>query len=287
MSAISKLKTIAGKLPMARTIYKVVMQRSIGSRETYTQDFVEFVAQRRGIGEDAARQLITSAQQQFSGGWGGDEYRKFSDQALETFRPIFDDTTDPEVIATYKFHGPFDFLRMLGYAIPKPDEVEAIVGRLAGKGSIELVDYGCGLAHRTLAIARLLKARGCEVKLNLVDIRKDLHGAFLEFLCKKYGIDHHFIEVSSETLYPELPPHDYCDNVSVLEHIREPVRVIDNTHRALKPGGLFLAYVADQEREMMHISPDLSAVRARLKELGYIQLAKVQGVPLFQKPAPS
>ena len=121
----------------------------------------------------------------------------------------------------------------------------------------------------------------------IFDIRKDLHGAFLEFLCKKHGVAHEFIEVSPENLYPDLPNHDYCDNVSVLEHIREPVVVIDKTDLALKPGGLFLAYVADQEEEMMHISPDLSAVRTRMKQLGYAQIAKVQGVPLFQKPAAS
>jgi SAM-dependent methyltransferase len=287
MSAISKLKTIAGKAPMVRTIFNVVMQRSVGSRQTYAEDFVEFVAARRGIGPEQARALVQHAQKQFSGGWSGDEYRRFSDQALETFKPLYDDTTDAEVIATYKFHGPLDFLRMLGYAIPKPKEIEAIVGRLAGKDSVELVDYGCGLAHRSLAISRQLKERGCKVKLNLVDIRKDLHGAFLEFLCKKYGIPCEFIEVSPENLYPDLPSHDYCDNVSVLEHVREPVLVIDKTDRALKPGGLFLAYTADQEEEMMHISPDLSAVRARMNELGYTQLTKVQGVPLFQKPLAS
>jgi len=285
MSAITKLKTIAAKAPMARTIYNIVMQRSVGSRETYGEDFVQFVAARRGLGPEQARSLVTRAQKQFSGGWSGDEYRRFSDQALETFKPLYDDTTDREVIATYKFHGPLDFLRMLGYAIPKPKEIEAVVGRLAGKDTVELVDYGCGLAHRSLAISRQLKARGCKVKLNLVDIRKELHGAFLEFLCQKYDIAHEFIEVSPENLYPDLPSHDYCDNVSVLEHIREPVVVIDKTHKAMKPGGLFLAYVADQEEEMMHISPDLSTARTRMNELGYKQVAKVQGVPLFQKAA--
>jgi SAM-dependent methyltransferase len=287
MSAITKLKTIAGKAPMVRTIYNVVMQRSVGSRETYAEDFIEFVAARRGIAPHKARDLVSHAQKQFSGGWSGDEYRQFSEQALETFKPLYDDTTDREVILTYKFHGPLDFLRMLGYAVPKPKEIDEVVSRLASKGAVELVDYGCGLAHRTLAISRQLKALGCSVKLNLVDIRKELHGAFLEFLCQKHGIAHEFIEVSPEQLYPSLPTHDYCDNVSVLEHIREPVVVIDNIDRALKPGGLFLAYVADQEEEMMHISPDLSSARRRMKELGYTQIAKVQGVPLFQKPAAS
>ena len=287
MSAITKLKSLAGKAPIVRKVYNVVMKRSIGSRATYHPEFIEFVAERRGMSIDKARASVEAAKKQFDGGWSGDAYRTFTEQALETFRPLYDDSTDSEVIATYKLHGPNDFLRMLGYAVPSPSEIEEIVGRLRSSSPVEIVDYGCGLAHRSIAISRELQAKGVKVRLNLVDIRKELHGAFLEFLCKKFQIDHQFIEVSPETLYPELPPHDYCDNVSVLEHVRDPVRVIDNTHRALRAGGLFLAYVADQEEEMMHISPDLSAARSRLKELGYARIARVQGVPLFQKPASS
>jgi SAM-dependent methyltransferase len=282
MSAISKLKTIAGKAPLVRGVYKA-MTYGIGPQQTYREEFVEFVAERRGISEERARKMVEAAQKQFAGGWGGDAYRKFSDQALETFRPIYDDSTDSEVVATYRFHAPLDFLRMLGYVVPKRKHLDEIVSRLSSKQTVDLVDYGCGLSHRSLAIARHLKASGVKVKLNLVDIKKELHGAFLDFLCKKHGIEREFIEVSPENLYPELPAHDYCDNVSVLEHVRDPIRVVDNTHRALKPGGLFLAYVADQEEEMMHISPDLSGVRLRMKELGFTQIAKVQGVPLFQK----
>jgi SAM-dependent methyltransferase len=287
VSAITKLKSLAGRTLLVRTLYNVVMKRSVGSRATYQAEFIEFVAERRGISIERARSMIEQAQRQFDGGWSGDAYRRFTDKALETFKPLFDDTTDTEVIATYKLHAPNDFLRMLGYAVPRASEIEEVVGRLRGKSQVDIVDYGCGLAHRSIAISRQLQQSGTKVKLYLVDIRKELHVAFLEFLCKKFGIDYEFLDVTPENLYPELPGHDYCDNVSVLEHVREPLRVIDNTHRALRPGGLFLAYVADQEEEMMHISPDLSATRRRLRELNYAQLAKVQGVPLFQKPAAS
>lgn len=282
MSAISKLKTIAGKAPMVRTLYKAFTY-GIGPQQTYESDFIEFVAERRGIRVERARAMVETAQQQFAGGWGGDAYRKFSDQALETFRPVYDDSTDAELIATYKFHAPLDFLRMLGYVVPTRKHLAEIIDRLSSKPVVDIVDYGCGLSHRVLAIARHLTASGVKVKVNLVDIRKELHGNFLDFLYKKYGIAHEFIEVEPNNLYPELPPHDYCDNVSVLEHVREPLRVVDNTHRALRPGGLFLAYVADQEEEMMHISPDLSDVRRHIQTLGYTQVAKVQGVPLFRR----
>jgi SAM-dependent methyltransferase len=287
VSTITKLKSLAGRTLLARALYKLLMKRSVSSRTTYQSEFIEFVANRRGISIEKARASIEQAQKQFDGGWSGDAYRRFTDQALETFKPLYDDTTDSDVIATYKLHAPNDFLRMLGYAVPRDSEVEEIVRRLRGRSQVDIVDYGCGLAHRTIAVSRQLQTSGTKVKLYLVDIRKELHAAFLGFLCKKFAIEYEFLEVSPDNLYPELPAHDYCDNVSVLEHVRDPVRVIDNTHRALRPGGLFLAYVADQEEEMMHISPDLSAARRRLKELSYTPLAKVQGVPLFQKPRES
>src|SRR5204863_8985565 len=125
-------------------------------------------------------------------------------------------------------------LRMVGYVIPGAGEIEPVVSRLSTRPSVDIVDYGCGLAHGSIAVARSLMSRGIKVKLTLVDIRKELHGQFLDFLCRKHGIDYEFIEVSAERLYPDLPAHDFSHNVSVLEHIREPLKVIENTHRALR-----------------------------------------------------
>jgi hypothetical protein len=85
-------------------------------------------------------------------------------------------------------------------------------------------------------------------------------------------------------MYPPLPPHDYSDNVSVLEHIRDPLAVIENTDKALRPGGVFLAAVEDEIEEMMHISPNLKAVRDRLAALDYTPVAKCCGIPLLRKP---
>jgi SAM-dependent methyltransferase len=284
MSTVSKLKTVVAKTPIVRTLYEGFMKRAFGSYETYHDNYVEFVAKRRGLSADRAGALVVSAEKQFRGGWIGDDYRKVTEQLLETFRPLYDDVTDRELLETYRFHGPFDFLRMLGYVIPKPKEIEPIVSRLAPKSSVSIVDYGCGLAHRSLAVSRRLMACGVKVKLTLVDIRKEWHAQFLEFLMKKYGVDYEFIEITADRLYPELPPHDFCDNVSVLEHIREPLTVVNHTHAALRPGGLFLAYVSDSIEEMMHLSVDLRDVRARLQALGYVKLCEVHSVPLFQKP---
>lgn len=248
-------------------------------------DFAAFVADRRGMSLDKAWQMIATAQGIFNGGWGGDEYRDFTVLLLETLRPIYDDTNDRELIETYKHHGDVDFLRMLSYPVPKHKDLEAPLRLLADKKTVEIVDYGCGMAQRTIALAKHLVASGKRVKLYQVDIRKEIFREFLGFVCRKYNIETEYIEITAENLYPELPQHDYCDNVSVLEHIREPLRVIDNTHRGLRPGGLFLAGAGDARVEMMHISPNLQACRMRLNDLGYQVVGPGwDGAPLLQKP---
>ena len=291
MSLKRKVKKTLHKVPGLLDLYNNVNNRfrgstlwGYGTRANYKPELIEFVAERRGIGREAAKALVDGGEKLFKGGWGGNEYRDFSNRETDTLKMFFDDDTDAHVIETYQYHGPFDLLRMAAYAVPTEQDMEPIVSRLAAKPEVSIVDYGCGLAHRSIAVSRFLIARGVKVKLFLVDIRRELHFAFLGFLCRKYGIEHQFIEVTAARLYPELPPCDYCDNVSVLEHIREPLTVLNNTDRALKPGGLFLVLDFDAPEEMMHITPNLKIVREKIAELRYHSVGTCYGTPLLQKP---
>jgi SAM-dependent methyltransferase len=286
MSIKSKVKSFIMKIPLIRSVFAsirpVVMKNEF--YKTYKDDFIEYIAKKRKIDLHKAQILVTNAEKQFSGGWGGDKYRQFTEIALEAARPFYDDTTDQQVIETYKFHAVFDFLRMLSYPCPNLQDVEPIVKVLTNMKKVSIVDYGCGLAHRTIAVARYLLERKIEVMLYFVDIGRKLHLSFLDYLCTKYGIDYEFIEITFENLYPVLPQHNYCDNVSVFEHIREPIIVLNNINQALEPGGIFLAMVDDCIEEMMHITPNLKAVRNRLAELKYEKIASYHGTPLLQKP---
>ena len=253
---------------------------------TYAADFVDFLVHSRGLDRVAAQGLVSRSQAQFAGGWAGTQYRAFTERALEVLRPLHDDTPGDALIGTYRAHAPLDFLRMLSYPIPPAAELSVIVDRLAPRPSPRIVDYGCGLAHRSLAVARALRARGVEVSLSLVDIRREVHVAFLDFVCLKYAVPWEFVEVTAQQPYPPLPEHDYCDTVNVLEHVADPVRVIDNVHAALRPGGLFLASVGDQADEMMHLTPNLAAVRSRLHALGYRDTGPCCAATLFVRAGP-
>ena len=257
-----------------------------GAKTTYAPEFVEFVAQRRHLNRESAAALIARAENVFAGGWGGGEYRRFSEQAYETCRPLYDDGADSNLPETYKVQAAFDFLRMLSYPVPAEKDLEPILCHLSKLKQAVIVDYGCGLAHRTMALSRYLQARGICVTLHLVDIRRDIHFEFLEYLCAQHGIPHEYIEITAAQLYPPLPACDYCDIVDVFEHLREPLIAAGNIHRALRPGGWILADVADHQPEMMHLSPNLQPVRDYFARLGYAARGKVLWTNLMQKPSP-
>ena len=172
---------------------------------TYAADFVDFLAHSRGLDRVAAQGLVSRSQAQFAGGWAGTEYRAFTERALEVLRPLHDDTPGGALIGTYRAHAPLDFLRMLSYPIPPAAELSVIVDRLARRPAPRIVDYGCGLAHRSLAVARALRARGVEVRLSLVDIRREVHVAFLDFVCLKYAVPWEFVEVTAQQPYRQCP----------------------------------------------------------------------------------
>jgi len=251
----------------------------------YSDDFLAFVRETRGVDAGHAQRLIDEAQAQFNGGWAGTEYRAFTERALMTLRPLYDDATAQARVATYQAHAPFDFLRMLSYRVPAPAEFADITDLLATRSSVTLVDYGCGLAHRSVAIGKALVARGVAVKLMLVDIARPLHVTFLDFLCRRHGLSHEFVDVGSSAALPVLAPHDYCDVVNVFEHVSDPVAVFDSIDRALRPCGLVLASVADQAHEMMHVSPDLADVRQRLTAQRYRKRREWLDATLFEKSA--
>lgn len=58
----------------------------------------------------------------------------------------------------------------------------------------------------------------------------------------------------------------------VFEHLHNPVSTFITLDAALDKDGFLLTNVADHEPEFMHVSPDLSALRARIAKRGYVEL---------------
>jgi len=122
-----------------------------------------------------------------------------------------------------------------------------------------IVDYGCGMAHLSSAMVR----QNPEAKVYLVDINS-LILEFTEYRFRKYKYNFEVITITKDNLYPSLPAHTICLANEVMEHVFEPLTVYDNIHASLASGGLLWGNFADHEKGLLHVSPDLSALRKKI-----------------------
>lgn len=123
-----------------------------------------------------------------------------------------------------------------------------------------VVDYGCGLAHLSFEIAKL----DPRATVHLVDI-DCLSLDFARFRFEKHGLRAETIAVSAEDLYPRLPPHDLCIASEVMEHVIRPLEIYGHIVEALRPGGALHGAFDDHRSGILHVSPDLAALRGRIE----------------------
>lgn len=242
--------------------------------------FCDWNAERLGISVEDSRRRYAESWQALRGGHGGPEFRGYCVLSHTLFRVFYDDNPG-EVFAAYRFHGPMHFLRMLSYAEPDWADDDPVVAHLRTCPDPSILDFGCGLAQRSRGLALKLQADGQTVGLDLVDIPTE-RKAFLLWLGGRLGIPTTFADCTPEAPIPPLGPCDACIATEVFEHLHAPLAYLEAMHAALRPGGLLVTNIADQKPEYMHVSPDLSGLRARLAELGYAELTPTR---LYRKPS--
>lgn len=259
--------------------------KSFGSRPdvamTRTQEsFILWNAERLGISAEESRRRYQRSWNAIQGGHGGRAYRRFNDLAYEFLQVLFDDS-EGEVFESYRMHAPMHFLRMLSYEDPVWSDDDPIVLAQRGRSAVTILDFGCGLAHRSRALALDLRDRGVTANLALADI-VTLRKGFLLWLGERSGISTTFLDCSAAAPIPTLPPCDVCIATEFFEHVYDPVKYFDHIDAALRPGGMLLTGASDHHAEYMHVSPNLAALRERIRERAYQSL---QPNVLFQKPA--
>ncbi len=226
------------------------------------------------------RQRYRQSWESLRGGHRGVFFRAFLTLSNKIYSVFFND--DPkEVFEAYQFSAPLYFLRYLSY----PETVWAadhpLVLGLAAKREPVILDFGCGLAQHSIALAEALQKRGCAPHLLLVDIptmRKD----FLAHLSGKLGVRVTLIDSTRERPLPELPPVDAYVVTEVFEHLHDPVTYFNAFHASLNPGGFMLTQIKDHRPELFHVTPGLKAVRERVAAEGY---EEVKPYVLYRKPA--
>lgn len=208
------------------------------------------------------------------GGHAGSEYRSFNELSYKLFQ-VFCSDVGNEIYIAYQIHGLMHFLRMLSYPEPEWTPNDTVIRSLSAHSSVDIIDYGCGLAQSSRSLACYLKDRGLTTRLFLVDIptiRKD----FLLWLGTKAGIETHFIECTAASPMPDLPSCDVCIATEFFEHVYDPLSYFERIHKSLRKNGLLVTNIADHNAEFMHVSPSLLSVRKRIHSLSYEVLQENQ-----------
>ena len=244
----------------------------------YDEDFVNFLMDKNNLNKEEAVKLFALGLNSFKGGFSGSDYGNFTEFFSQTFSWKYGNSEDV-YHETYKFHGPLDFFRMLSYqSYTSQRDMELykqISDFLKDKNeSITLVDYGAGLAHITLTLAKILKFVNVKVKLVIIDIDRFIFKEFLKFISKRYECEVEFIDINSDNPYPKIPKFDFLQIKDVFEHVHSPEKIVDNIINSAKENSIISATTDDEGPEMMHVTRDLKHVRNKFKENNFQSTGK-------------
>jgi SAM-dependent methyltransferase len=266
---ISVIKKMARKVRGKDT--SICMKGTIPETLTHSQQmFLRWNAERLNISFEESRKRYFASWRAIRGGHAGSDYRNFNALSHDLLQVFFSDA-EREIYTAYELHGPMHFLRMLSYSEPQWNEDDLIVRHLRHYSAVDIMDYGCGLAQKSRTLADYLKKRGIATSLTLIDI-PTIRKEFLLWLGKQTGIPVTFLDSSATEPIPDLPGCDICFATEFFEHVYDPIRYFDHIHAAIKRNGLLVTNVADHKEGFMHVSPNLLALRNRMKALNYKEL---------------
>jgi SAM-dependent methyltransferase len=232
--------------------------------------FVAWNAQRLGISRRRSRDRYLRSIAAFSGGARQVEYREFCLRSYELFQ-VFSDDSPGEVFAAYQRFAELHFLRQLSYREPQWRATHPMVCALAARDRVVLLDFGCGTAAASRALALYLAGRGVEVRLHLADIptiRKD----FLLWWGRTSGIPTTFVDCGPARPRPRIKGVDLCFATEVFEHLHDPMPALRWISGCLGRAGILVTDVRDHQEEFMHVRPKLGSLRRWLLEHGYAEL---------------
>ncbi len=242
------------------------------------QLFVAWNAERLDISRAESFRRLRNSWNTVPGGYGGAAFRDFNVTCHDVFQVFYSDG-ETEVLDAYSYFAPLHLLRMLSYPEPLIKPQNPILRSLPSSSDIVILDFGCGLAQQSRAIAETLQDDGRRVKLVLADI-PTLRKEFLLYLCRETAIDAVFLDCTRDCPIPRLPPHHLCIATEFFEHVHDPITYLNAIDQTLIQGGILVTNVADHGREFMHVSPDLSGLREALDGRGYTDIKPLR---IFRK----
>jgi SAM-dependent methyltransferase len=266
---ISFIKKVVRKVTSVNR--SISMKGTIPEELTNTQQmFLLWNAERLNISFQESQRRYFASWSAIRGGHARSKYRAYSDLSHNLFQVFFSDAEE-DIYTAHEFYSPMHFLRMLSYSEPQWNTCDLIVQHLSNYSTVNIIDYGCGLAQRSRTLARYLKDKGIITNLVLVDI-PTIRKEFLLWLIKQTDIRTSFLDCTAALPIPDLPRCDICFAIEFFEHVYEPIRYFDHIHAALRKNGLLVTNVSDHKKEFMHVSPNLHALRNRIQGLNYEEL---------------
>jgi SAM-dependent methyltransferase len=259
----SVLRKISGLRPGEKTV-------PLKELSTFQMWFCQWNSKRLNISLEESIRRYRTSWELFPAGHGGNQFRNFNDLSYQLFFPFFPDSEDA-LFEAYQYYGILHFLRMLSYDADNWNGKSFVQNELSELKEVNILDFGCGLAQRSIGLARYLKHSGVQVELFLADIptiRKD----FLLWTAGETGIKTNFLDCTREKPLPDLPDCHLCIATEVFEHLTDPMAYLKKMDFALQPGGFLLTGVYDHFEEFMHVSPKLSPLREELIRLKYTEI---------------
>lgn len=245
--------------------------------------FVEWLSHDKKLSLTEARRRYLVSMHTLPDGHKGSAYRTYCDQSYSIYLPFHSDEPGENAEA-YKFHEKLHFLRMLSYTEPTPEEVNRLCSLVqAQNNQLTILDYGCGLANLSRAMAQRFAKSKIRPKLVLCDI-PTIRFSFLKWLSvAERGVYPMRFLACSENRPPLLPRSTVIVATEFLEHVRGVDVFLRAFHRSLEPGGLLVTNLSDHVAEFMHVTPALSPYNDRLLAWGYEVIEPFQ---VYRKPVP-
>lgn len=144
-----------------------------------------------------------------------------------SFQTIIDGYTNPHAFKRDISRLMLHYTRFAGAA----ELLTEVSTHFSSTHPLSVVDYGCGAADYGLAFAK------AGHNVTLVDFEEKVAFASWRFTRRKLPVRQ--ISVHANNEYPELHNVDLVIAGDLLEHVRDPVRVVQGVHSALRPNGLF------------------------------------------------
>lgn len=242
------------------------------------QIFIDWNADRLGLSAEQSFVRFRDSWNRFEGGFGGGAYREFNVLAHDAFKVLHGDGPD-EVMASYEVFAPLHFLRMLSYPEPTISAASFLVQQLGDRKSVSILDFGCGLAQQSRALASFLVDQGREVHLYLADI-PTIRKGFLVYLCRRTGLNCTFLDCTASAPIPVIPAHCLCIATEFFEHVYDPVAYFNAINEQMDPGGLLVTNASNHNREFMHVTPNLEMLRKALQKAEFEPLKEAR---IFRK----